>query len=90
IINKIKNIDNDLTNKNWDRIVRSKSGKETANIYIKTGNNGRVVGLVVTNFQKGGEAAFVNIVGNIDMESISKLSGKFDLPSLNHIKGKKK
>ena len=32
--------------------------------------------------EKGGEAVFVNIVGDIDLETISRLGGKFDIPGI--------
>ncbi|MGE5465522.1 MAG: DUF4252 domain-containing protein [Syntrophothermus sp.] len=90
LLNKMKSIDNELTNKKWDRIVKTRDKKENTNVYIKTNSDNTVVGLVVTTFQRNGEAAFINIVGNIDLESISKLSNNFNIPSLDSIKHKKR
>ena len=36
-----------------------------------------------------GEAVFVNIVGDINLETIGKLGAKFDIPALDQINGKK-
>lgn len=80
---RVKNIENKLRSENWDTIVRSKGKGERANVYIKTDKNSKIVGLVVAAFEEDDEAAFVNIVGDIDLEAIGKLSGKFDIPHLN-------
>ncbi|MCK5086622.1 MAG: DUF4252 domain-containing protein [Melioribacteraceae bacterium] len=80
---KTKKIENELMNKGWDRIVRVKSKDELVNVFIKTVNEDKIEGLVVTTVEKQGEAVFVNIVGDIDLETISKLSDKFDIPNLH-------
>ncbi len=89
---KINEIDSKLSKTNWKRIVKTRSEDEMANVYIKLNNDKKIVGLAVTNFEKGGEAAFVNIVGNIDLATIGKLGKKFGIPQLegvNHDDDKK-
>ncbi len=89
---RINEIDSKLSNTKWKRIVKTKSEDEIANVYIKLNNDKKIVGLAVTNFEKGGEAAFVNIVGNIDLATIGKLGKKFGIPQLegvNHDNDKK-
>jgi len=86
---RINEIDSKLTNSNWKRIVKTRSEEEMANVYIKLNNNKKIVGLAVTNFEKGGEAAFVNIVGNIDLATIGKLGKKFGIPHLGDVKHEK-
>ncbi len=86
IKSKIEAIDKELTSKKWDRIVRTRSKKEAANVYIKTGSKDIILGLVVTALDTKGEAAFVNIVGDINLETIGKLANQFDIPSLNKVK----
>ena len=44
-----------------------------------------IEGLVVTQVEKGGEAVFVNIVGDINLETISKLGSKFDIPGIDEL-----
>lgn len=83
---RINEIDSKLTNSNWKRIVKTRSEEEMANVYIKLNNDKKIVGLAVTNFEKGGEAAFVNIVGNIDLVTIGKLGKKFGIPHLGDVK----
>jgi hypothetical protein len=85
ITNRINELNKKLTTRRWDRIVRSRGGNEIVNIYIKTSGKSAINGLVVTTINKGGEAVFVNIVGNIDLKKISKLGAKFDIPSLDKI-----
>jgi hypothetical protein len=88
IQNKITDIDKMLVNKKWDRIVRSKHKGEFANVYIKQDADNKIAGLVVTTLEDKGEAAFINIVGQIDLEEIGKLGDKFNIPSLNDINKK--
>lgn len=86
---KIKSFDDKLISEGWDRIVRSREHGELANVYIKSDEN-NIEGLVVTNLDHKGEAAFVNIVGPINLELIGQLGNKFDIPSLEGIKKKGK
>lgn len=86
---KVKDIDKVLMNKGWDRIVRTKSKEETVNVYILTNNEEKIEGLVVASFEKDGDATFVNIVGDINLETIGELSNKFDIPSISDIHEKK-
>jgi len=83
--NKITEIDKKLISANWNRIVKTKQKGELANVYIKQDANGKITGLVVTTLEDKGEAAFINIVGPIDIEQIGKLSDKFNLPSLDDV-----
>lgn len=87
--NKVKEIDKTLMNEGWDRIVRTKSKEETVNVYILTNNEEKIEGLVVASFEKDGDATFVNIVGDINLETIGELSNKFDIPSIGGIHEKK-
>ena len=82
---RANSIDKDLMKKNWDRIVKTKSKGEIANVYIKTAGEEEFVGLTVVSIDENGEAAFVNIVGNIDMDTLGKLGQKFDIPGIGDI-----
>ena len=89
ILKKQKEIEKEITNKNWDRIVKVRDKGENANVYIKTLGEDDIVGLLVMTMDDEGEAAFVNIVGKINLETIGRLSEKFDIPGLDDINGKK-
>ncbi len=83
---RINEIDAKLSNTNWKRIVKTRSEDEMANVYIKLNSDKKIVGLAVTNFEKDGEAAFVNIVGSIDLATIGNLGKKFGIPQLEGVK----
>jgi hypothetical protein len=82
---RVNNIDSKLISSDWKRIVRTRSDDEIANVYIKRNNNNEIVGLVVTTVEKNDEAAFVNIVGKINLASIGRLGKQFDIPHLNDV-----
>ena len=54
---------------------------------IRTSGEELIEGLVVTQVQKNGEAVFVNIVGDINLETISRLGSKFDIPGIDDLHG---
>lgn len=86
---RVNDIDSRLSKSNWKRIVRTRSSEEIANVYIKLNADKQIVGLVVTSFEESGDAAFVNIVGNIDLATIGKLGKKFHIPSLDGVHDEK-
>ena len=82
---RIDKIDSKLTSSNWKRIVRTRSAEETANVYIMQNSSKQIIGLAVTTLESDGEAAFVNIVGIIDLATIGKLGNKFNIPHLEGV-----
>jgi len=86
LMKRAKSVDRELMGKNWNRIVKTKSKGQVANVYIKTVGDEDFVGLTVVSIDEDGEAAFVNIVGSINMEALGKLGQKFDIPGLDDIK----
>ncbi|MGB5288864.1 MAG: DUF4252 domain-containing protein [Ignavibacteriaceae bacterium] len=82
---RVNSIDSKLMSSDWKRIVRTRSDDEIANVYIKRNNNKEIVGLVVTTLEKSDEAAFVNIVGKIDLATIGRLGKQFSIPHLNDV-----
>jgi hypothetical protein len=89
LTDKVGKVDSELLGDGWDRIVKSRSKSESAYVYIKTDRSDNIFGLVVMAIDGNGEAVFVNIVGDINLETISKLGSKFDIPALDQINGKK-
>ena len=87
---KVNSIDSKLMSANWKRIVKTRSDDEIANIYIKQNSNKQIVGLVVTSVGDDDEAAFVNIVGIIDLATIGKLGKQFNIPHLDGVNHKDK
>jgi hypothetical protein len=82
---RINELDKKLIAKDWERIVRTKERDENVNVYIKVSDSDNILGLVVTTLDKHGDAAFVNIVGDINLSTIGKLGGKFDIPGLGKV-----
>ena len=90
IDDKVKSVEKQLKAKNWERIVTAKSKGDKALVYIKPDKDDNIVGLAVTAYEEDGNVAFVNVVGKIDLETIGRLSEKFDIPSLEDINGVKR
>lgn len=90
IKDKVKSIQTSLTRNNWDRIVRVREKGQDMNVYLKSDKQNKIDGLVVAGLGENKEAIFINIVGNIDLETIGKLGDKFDIPSLGDINKEKK
>jgi hypothetical protein len=84
----IQKVSKKLTKEKWSRIVRVKEKDELVEIYIKPDRE-KVAGLLVMSLDPDNEAAFVNIVGTIDMDQLGKLSRKFDIPQLDSLGTKK-
>lgn len=84
---KINSINESVVGDNWDRIVRTRSSREMVNVFIRTTGEELIEGLVVTIVEKQGEAVFVNIVGDIDLETISRLGDRFDIPGIDELNG---
>lgn len=83
---RMKSIESKLAGTDWKTIVRTRNNEEIANVYIRLNSNKKITGLVVTSFEEDGDAAFVNIVGQIDLATIGKLGRKFDIPHLEGLK----
>jgi hypothetical protein len=88
LMERIEKIENELQSNNWMRIVKAKEKGGSVNVYIKSTPADKICGLVVIYFEKK-EVAFINIVGDINLETIGGLSEKFNIPSLKDIKPKK-
>lgn len=89
IKDKVKSLETNLTKKDWQQIVKVRDKNETAHVFIKTQGEDNIIGLFVMAVDKNDQAAFVNIVGKIDLETIGRLGEKFDIPSLGKITDEK-
>jgi hypothetical protein len=61
--------------------VTSSKGGQNAEVYMMMSGN-QINGITVIAADKK-ELAVVNIVGSIDLDKLSRLSGKFGIPSLD-------
>lgn len=82
---KFKEFDKDLLSKNWDRMVTTNDKKGGVNIYVKNPGKEGIHGLVILAKRKNGEATFVNIVGKLDLKSLGKIGGKFNIPNMQNM-----
>ncbi len=89
LLDKVKSIDSYLSKNNWDRIVKSTGKNKAANIYVKTSKDNKIIGLAIASLEEDGEANFVNIVGNINLQSVGKITKKFNIMGLDKMKNKK-
>jgi len=73
-----------LDGKGWERIVRVREDDEHVDVYLKPSKEYEWLdGLVVMVVDGGDEAIFVNIVGQIHPDDISKLAEHFDIDELD-------
>jgi hypothetical protein len=79
----IESMDAELQNLKWQRIIKSRNKGNFTNVYVKPSSDRGYAGLVITSLDGKGKVSFVNIVGNIDLESIGKLSKQFNLPKVD-------
>jgi len=83
---RIETLDRQMRGDKWDRFIRVRDEDELTNVYLKMEQK-RVVGLTVLSVEDD-ETVFVNIIGDIDMESVGKLGEKFDIPKLDSVQTK--
>ena len=74
----------------WERIVgvHSSEDGETVEVYIKNEGKG-IAGLAIIAMEPK-ELTLVNIVGNIDLDSLSELGGQFGIPEGLEVEKEKK
>jgi len=75
----------------WERIVRVREEDDNVDIYLRPSDNYESILGIVVMVAENDEAVFVNIVGEINPDDISKLGKEFDIQELNdvHIDKKK-
>jgi hypothetical protein len=71
-----------LRGSTWSKIltVKSKKGGENVEVYLNMVGD-QITGLAVLSIEPK-EFTVVNIVGQIDLEKLSKLEGQFGVPDL--------
>lgn len=78
----INTLSDRLDRDGWDVLVRMREDDSQNQIFILPADEDGIRGLCVL-FLDGSEAAFVNIVGRIDLEMLSRLGEQFDIPGLD-------
>jgi len=85
IIPIMDRIEEEMNRKGWERLVLVKEKDERVVVSIKP-DEGKAVGLLVMSLESSGEASFVNIVGTIDLKSLSDLDIDLDESTLDSLK----
>jgi hypothetical protein len=78
-------IEENIRKKGWERLVLVKSETERVVVSVKPEDD-KLVGLLVMALEPGGEAAFVNVIGTINMETIGNLGVDLDESVLDSLK----
>jgi hypothetical protein len=78
----VEGVRRQLSAPGWSRIVGARSNKENTNVDVFVLiDNGKARGLGIIASEPR-EFTIVNIVGNIDLEQLHSLEGKFSIPEL--------
>lgn len=77
----VDDIQAQLDNEGWKRLVYVKDGAELVTVSIKydPADESKVAGMMVVAFEPGAEATFVNMVGSIDLASLGGLMDGMDM-----------
>ena len=89
---QIESIRRKLEAQGWTQMVtvREQEGGDNVDIHVKQHGDDTIEGLVVTVIDHKGEAVFVNIVGNINADQISKVAENLNIEPLKQIRVKMK
>ena len=83
----IEKIEKKLKKENWKSIVRVREGKEVTNISLFYDENKKEsMGLFIMSYDPGNEAAFVNIVGNVNINDLKKFNVNLSEDALDSLK----
>jgi len=81
----IDKIEAKLTKKGWERLVQVKGEDERVVVSVKYDGD-KMVGLLVMSVEPGDEAAFVNVVGSINLNALENLDINLDSSALDSLK----
>ena len=85
----IEGVRRQLTAPGWSRIVEARSNKENTDVDVFVLiDRGKAQGLSIIASESR-EFTIVNVVGNIDLDDLHELEGKFSIPNLEIETGKK-
>ena len=73
----VKNISANLSSRGWESVVTVNSDEEQVRIFMKI-NGDKIDGITVMAVEDT-EAAFINVIGNINPEELGRVMDKFDI-----------
>jgi len=78
----VSRINADLKEAGWNRLIYMKDGDESVTV-SSMHKDGLMVGIVAVVYEPGDSAAFINVVGDLDLATLLGLAGEFDLDDLD-------
>jgi hypothetical protein len=78
----VKDTQDKVRSKGWESIATVREDDENIGVYMLFSDT-QISGVFVTVVNKD-EAIFVNVVGDIDMDNLSKIGARFDIPGLEN------
>ena len=81
----VRDITEKLNGDQWDQLVRVNDGDSNVGIFARMPSDEAIFGLVISVAEKD-EAVFINIVGDIELDSIADLGRHLDLPGLDKLR----
>lgn len=82
---KVAAIRTELEGKGWEKVVSVRERDQDVAVLLKTKSDASVDGVVVTVIENGRQAVFVNVVGNINFEDLSRIGDQLDLGPLKEV-----
>jgi hypothetical protein len=80
----VKIIAQNLTERNWEQLVAVNDNGEKVAVFANMPTEEAIAGIVVS-VSSGNEAVFVNVVGNVAIESLAELGKQLNIPALDKI-----
>lgn len=88
VLDKIHEMSKKLQSNKWERFINIKEEGGKTQIFIRETDK-EIQGMTILSLDNQ-EATFVNLVGIIDLDSIGKLSRKYDIPHLDSLQQQQK
>jgi hypothetical protein len=82
----VERVNTQLKDGGWNRLIYVKDGDESVTV-SSMHQDGLMVGLVAVVYEPGDSAAFINVVGDLDLATLLGLAGEFDLDELGEYMG---
>jgi hypothetical protein len=83
LMDKVHDVATQLEKKGWEIAVRVREKDEQVHVYLLPGDDEDIRGLVVMVVGDDDEAAFINIVGNINPAEIGRIGRTFHIDSMD-------
>lgn len=80
----VKAIAQNLTDRSWEQLVTVKDGDENVAVFANMPSGDAIAGVVVS-VSSGKEAVFINVVGNVAIESLAELGKQLNIPKLDKV-----